>query len=126
MSIFLHQIEKVFPIINTISKEASFKRLLCTILSLFKYDIHLPILSGFRESQRKYTISPLELDTAYIVRTSQRFKVEVVMGDPPRVVLLQTVHHYSVGSQIRNIRICVITSIFVYIYNLKYKKTITT
>lgn len=61
----------------------------------------------------------MELDTADIVGASQGLEVEVMMGDPPRVILLEAEDHNAVGSQVRDICEGVVTGVFVDIYNLE-------
>lgn len=80
--------------------------------------VYLPIASDFAQSQSKYSIGPLEIDSPYVEITLKRVEMEVIVFYSPRVIVRQWVDNDSISTQIRNVRKRIFAVVWRHIYHL--------
>lgn len=66
----------------------------------------------------------MELYSADIVWTREGIKVEVVVGNPPWVVLFQAIHDHAVGAKVWDVCESIVASVFVHVDDLEVTKAI--
>lgn len=77
-----------------------------------------PLFSKRSKSQTKHTVLPLKIDTANIEITIHRIEIEKIVLNTPRSIGFEWIDYDAIGTQVRYIRIRIITTILRYINNL--------